>query len=104
MLSRSEQEFVGGELRPRKGAVITRGLNTNYNRRLKEALKGAAETASRRAAFKEVYAAMLAKGIRPEPAKVTLARKIATRLSPERALPQALLQACRAVAPFTVCP
>jgi transposase len=73
----SEQEFVGGELRRRKGAVLTRGLNTNYNRRLKEALKGAAEAASRDE-FKGVYAAMLSRGTRPQPAKLTLARKIAT--------------------------
>jgi transposase len=73
----SEQEFVDGELRRRKGAVLTRGLNANYNRRLKEALKGAAEAASRRE-LKDVYVAIVAKGTRPELAKLTIARKIAT--------------------------
>jgi len=73
----SEQEFVDGTLRRRKGAVLTRGLNTNYNRRAKEALKGAAEAAIRRE-FKDLYAAMLAKGIRPQLATLTVARKIAT--------------------------
>jgi len=76
--SSSEQEFVDGELRRRKGVVHTRGLNTNYNRRLKEALKGAAETASHREPFKALYEAMRARGTKPELAKVTLARKIAT--------------------------
>jgi transposase len=75
--SSSEQEFVGGELKRRTGAVHTRGLNDNYNRRLKEALKGAAEAASRKQ-FKDIYAAMLERGMRPQLAKLTLARKIAT--------------------------
>ena len=73
----SEQEFVDGNLQRRKGAVLTRGLNANYNRRMKEALKGAAEAASRRE-LKDLYVAIVAKGTRPELAKLTIARKIAT--------------------------
>lgn len=75
--SSSEHEFVGGELRRRKRAVLTRGLNTNHNRRLKEALKGAAEAASRKQ-LKGLYATIVAKGTRPQLAKLTLARKIAS--------------------------
>jgi transposase len=73
----SEQEFVDGQLRRRKGAVLTRGLNMNHNRRLKEVLKGAAEAASRKQ-LKELYTAIVAKGTRPQLAKLTIARKIAT--------------------------
>jgi len=46
--ARAVSRSFDGELRRRKGVVHTRGLNTNYNRRLKEALKGAAETAATR--------------------------------------------------------
>lgn len=74
----AEQEVVDGQLRRRKGAVHARGLNANFNRRLKEALKGAAATASRRPPLQASYAASLARGTRPELAKLTLARTIAT--------------------------
>jgi hypothetical protein len=58
---------------------LIRGLNENCNHDLKNLLKGAAIIASTKPGpFQEFYAALLAKGIRPEMARLTLARKIAT--------------------------
>jgi hypothetical protein len=45
---------------------------------MKEILKSAAESASRRAGpFRDFYEGLLAKGMKPELARLTLARKIA---------------------------
>jgi transposase len=74
----ADHEIVDGQLRTRRRATLTRGLNTNGNRRLKQALKGAAMTASRRGPLKPLYDAHVARGTRPQLAQVTLARKIAT--------------------------
>lgn len=76
--SSADHAFVDGQLVKRKRATLTRGLNRNGNRRLKQALKGAAQTASRRGAFKALYDAQIAAGTRPQLVQVTLARKIAT--------------------------
>ena len=59
--------------------VLVRGLNRNCNHDLKNLFKGAAVVASSKAGpFAEFYAALVAKGMRPEMARLTLARKIAT--------------------------
>jgi transposase len=76
--SSADHVVVDGQLRPRPRAALTRGLNTNGNRRLKDALKGAAQTASRRGELKHLYEAQIANGTRPQLAQLTLARKIAT--------------------------
>ena len=56
-----------------------RGLNRNYNHDLKNLFKGAAIVAATKPGpFAEFYAKLLAKGPRPEMARLTLARKIAT--------------------------
>jgi len=56
-----------------------RGLNRNCNHDLKNLFKGAAIVASSKPGpFQEFYTALLSKGIRPEMARLTLARKIAT--------------------------
>ena len=56
-----------------------RGLNRNCNHDLKNVFKGAAIVASSKPGpFQEFYSALLTKGIRPEMARLTLARKIAT--------------------------
>ena len=56
-----------------------RGLNRNCNHDLKNLFKGAAIVASSKPGpFQEFYTALLTKGIRPEMARLTLARKIAT--------------------------
>jgi transposase len=55
-----------------------RGLNRNHNHAMKEIFKGAATRASCcTGPFHDFYAALLAKGMKPEMARLTLARKIA---------------------------
>jgi transposase len=76
--SSAEQRFINGELRRAKKPVSIRGLNRNHNHDLKNLFKGAATVAAAKAGpFKEYYDARVAKGIRPEMARLTLARKIA---------------------------
>ena len=56
---------------------MTRGLNPNFNHRLKYVFKSAALDAIHQSPFEGYYARLLVKGIRPELARLTLARKIA---------------------------
>jgi transposase len=59
--------------------VEIRGLNKNCNHELKNLFKGAALVASTKPGpFDKFYAALVAKGMRPEMARLTVARKIAT--------------------------
>ena len=77
--SSADHEVVNGQLRRKKRHVEIRGLNENCNHDLKNLFKGAAVVASSKPGpFQEFYAALLAKGMRPEMARLTLARKIAT--------------------------
>src|SRR5262247_2269316 len=77
--SSADHEVDHGQLRRRKKRKETRGLNENCNHDLKNLFKGAAVVASTKSGpFEEFYAALLAKGMRPEMARLTLARKIAT--------------------------
>ena len=77
--SSSDQEIVNGKLRRRKRAPLTRGLNPNHNRVLKNVFKGAANAAAAKAGpLKESYQRCVAGGVREEMAKLTLARKIAS--------------------------
>jgi transposase len=70
--------YVDGQLQRAKKPQQVRGLNRNHNHAMKEILKSAAESASRRAGpFRDFYQGLLAKGIKPELARLTLARKIA---------------------------
>jgi transposase len=76
--SSADHRYVEGQLRPSKRPVSLRGLNRNHNHELKNIFKGAAIIAATKAGpFQEFYAALIAKGIRPEMARLTLARKIA---------------------------
>jgi transposase len=76
--SSADHRCVDGQLRRSKKPVSIRGLNQNHNHDLKNLFKGAAIVASTKAGpFREFYAARLAKGMRPEMARLTLARKIA---------------------------
>ena len=76
--SSADHRYVDGKLWPSKRQVSLRGLNRNHNRELKNIFKGAAIIAATKAGpFQEFYAALVAKGIRPEMARLTLARKIA---------------------------
>jgi transposase len=76
--SSADHRYVDGQLRPSKRPVSLRGLNRNHNHDLKNIFKGAAIiAASKPGPFQEFYDALVAKGIRPEMARLTLARKIA---------------------------
>jgi transposase len=72
----SDHYFENGELHKRHKPALTRGLNRNYNRRLKWVFKNAATSGSRRGPFQPFYEQLLAKGLKPDLAKLTLARRI----------------------------
>jgi transposase len=73
-----EHRYVDGELRRSKKKVSGRGLNRNYNHDLKNLFKSAATNAAAKPGpLQEFYATLLAKGIRPDMVRLTLARKIA---------------------------
>jgi transposase len=74
--SSSDHYFEKGKLHKRRKPALTRGLNRNYNRRLKQVFKSAATSGSRRGPFKPIYEQLLAKGLKPDLAKLTLARRI----------------------------
>jgi transposase len=73
----SQYRFVGGQLQPSKKPQQLRGLNQNHNHAMKEIFKGAATRASCcRGPFCDFYTALLAKGMKPEMARLTLARTL----------------------------
>jgi transposase len=79
--SSADHRYVEGQLRPSKRPVSLRGLNRNHNHDLKNIFKGAAIIAATKPGpFREFYDALVAKGIRPEMVRLTLARKIAAIL------------------------
>jgi transposase len=70
--------YVEGKLRRNRQHIRVRGLSGNYNRDLKNLFKSTAISASMRPGpFRDFYLALLTKGMRPEMARLTLARKIA---------------------------
>jgi transposase len=74
----AEHRYVEGELQRSKKPISIRGLNRNHNHDLKNLFKSAATVAAAKPGpFQEFYAALVAKGIKPEMARLTLARKIA---------------------------
>jgi transposase len=76
--SSADHRYVEAQLRPSKKPVSLRALNRNHHHELKNIFKGAAIIAASKAGpFQEFYAALVAKGMRPEMARPTLARKIA---------------------------
>ena len=70
-------QVEGAGLRRTKKSAATRGLARSHNRTLKHVFKSAAQAAWRCKPFKSWYAGLIAKGLRPELARVTMARKIA---------------------------
>jgi ketol-acid reductoisomerase len=61
-----------------KRQISIRGLNRNHNHDLKNLFKSAATVAAAKPGpFQEFYDALVTKGIKPEMARLTLARKIA---------------------------
>jgi transposase len=79
MHSSADYRKVKGQLERTRKQVSVRGLNRDCNHDLKNLFKSAATIASvKPGPFQEFYAALVAKGMRPEMARLTLARKIAT--------------------------
>jgi transposase len=80
VVQHSSSDYVqeGNRIVRRRRAALTRGLNQNHNRELKNVFKGAATAAvARPGRLQDVYQGMIARGMRPELARVTLARKFA---------------------------
>ena len=73
-----EYRIVEGQLKRAKKFLAIRGLNTNHNHDLKNIFKGAATRAAAvPGAFQQFHAALVARGMKPTMARLTLARKIA---------------------------
>ena len=76
--SSADYVMVGDRAVRRRRAPMTRGLNRNHNRVLKDVFKGAATAATARPGpLQDFYLGMVDRGMREELARVTLARKIA---------------------------
>jgi transposase len=76
--SSADHRCVDGTLQRAKKQISIRGLNRNHNHDLKNLFKSAATVAAAKPGpFQEFYDALVAKGIKPEMARLTLARKIA---------------------------
>jgi len=73
----AEGKFVDGRLVRSQKRVATRGLNKDHNPKMKEIFKSAATKARVGGAFAAYYAGLIAGGMKPELATITLARKIA---------------------------
>src|ERR1700730_17949560 len=74
----AQYRFVRGQLQRAKKPQQIRGLNQNHNHEMKEIFKGAATRASCGVGpLRDFYVALLDKGMKPEMARLTLARKIA---------------------------
>jgi transposase len=76
--SSADYRMERGQPVRRRRAPLTRGLNPNHNRVLKDVFKGAATAATGRPGpLQDFYQGMLARGMREELARVTLTRKLA---------------------------
>lgn len=75
--SSADYEISGAGLQRRPRSTQTRGLNREFNRRLKRVFKSAAVEALKQEAIKAIYRRLTEKGIRPEMALLTVARKLA---------------------------
>jgi transposase len=74
----AEYKLIEGRPVRRTRAPLTRGLNQNHNRELKDLFKGAASAAKARpGALQDFYLRLLARGLDEALATVTLARKMA---------------------------
>jgi transposase len=77
--SSADHDFKNGRVQRSRKQVSIRGLNENHNRDLKNLFKSTALAASTKPGpLQDCYQRMLAKGIKPAMARLTLARKIAT--------------------------
>ncbi len=80
VVTRSSADYavVAGETVRRRRPPMTRGLNRNHNRVLKDVFKGAATAATARPGpLQDFYHSVIARGTREELARLTLTRKLA---------------------------
>jgi len=80
VVTRSSDDYalVAGQPVRRRRPPLTRGLNRNHNRVLKDVFKGAATAATARPGpLQDFYHGLIARGMREELARVTLTRKLA---------------------------
>jgi transposase len=76
--SSADHTVVAGQPVRRRRAPLTRGLNRNHNRVLKDVFKGAATAAaSQPGPLQDFYQDLVARGLRKELARLTLTRKLA---------------------------
>ena len=74
----ADHRYVEGQRERSKKPVLVRGLDPNHHHHLKDLFKGAAtQAATREGPFREFYKALVARGMKPEMARLTLARKMA---------------------------
>jgi transposase len=74
----AQYRYAQGQLQRSKKPQQLRGLNVNHNHDLKNIFKGAAMRASTcQGPLHDFYQILLARGMRPTMARLTLARKIA---------------------------
>lgn len=73
----AEYRVEGGSVKKMAKAAATRGLNSNYNHRLKNVFKSAATSACGSEPFRAHYEALVAKGTDPALARLTATRKLA---------------------------
>lgn len=73
----AEYRIEDGRVKKAAKAQATRGLNGNYNHRLKSVFKSAAQSACASEPFKQQYDALLAKGTTAALARLTVTRKLA---------------------------
>jgi transposase len=73
----AEYRMENGKVKRSAKALATRGLNTNYNRRLKQVFKSAATSACGCEPFKKQYEELIGKGVVPALARLTITRKLA---------------------------
>ena len=79
MQTSSDYEVIkDGQIVRKHRRANTRGLTQDYNRILKMVFKGAAEAAIRKDPMRTLYKIKVAKGIRPEMAILSIARRIAS--------------------------
>lgn len=75
--SSADHEVTNGRVGRRQVKIETRGLNEDYNRWLKSVFKSAATHACSCGVYKEYYAGLVEGGMRPEMARLSVARKLA---------------------------
>jgi transposase len=76
--SSADYAIVAGQTVRRRRPPMTRGLNRNHNRVLKDVFKGAATAATARPGpLQDLYHGVIARGTREELARLTLTRKLA---------------------------